>query len=319
VTEIGRNNPCPCGSGKKFKKCCFDTPLNLFPRLSPTRNHHWSQEEIRGIPTDKIIEKLEMCGIPFKPDEFLDDVGQCLGAYDIYERWKTRFTLTAQGFDEDFPWMATEVLWERLAPNKVSTEQLDDWMQDGYDLIKNGIESVGCNIWLKVWRELKPRFTKSMRTVEDADSVFQGMQSLFNWCQDVEQELGNAALDDAVFHDHRIRYCREFCEFFPDSREIVQDMRLAIAESFFLTDRTDESEREFQAVVTDYPKSPWGYIMWGDMYSGDFGSPLNRPKAEELYRKALGIDPEEDRTIQERLQALDKDLPTNKLSPEEGA
>ena len=23
TSEIGRNDPCPCGSGKKFKKCCF--------------------------------------------------------------------------------------------------------------------------------------------------------------------------------------------------------------------------------------------------------------------------------------------------------
>ena len=22
VKEIGRNDPCPCGSGKKYKKCC---------------------------------------------------------------------------------------------------------------------------------------------------------------------------------------------------------------------------------------------------------------------------------------------------------
>ena len=22
ATRIGRNDPCPCGSGKKFKKCC---------------------------------------------------------------------------------------------------------------------------------------------------------------------------------------------------------------------------------------------------------------------------------------------------------
>jgi hypothetical protein len=22
MTEIGRNDPCPCGSGKKYKKCC---------------------------------------------------------------------------------------------------------------------------------------------------------------------------------------------------------------------------------------------------------------------------------------------------------
>ncbi|NLB77381.1 MAG: hypothetical protein GX796_00625, partial [Clostridiaceae bacterium] len=21
-TKVGRNDPCPCGSGKKYKKCC---------------------------------------------------------------------------------------------------------------------------------------------------------------------------------------------------------------------------------------------------------------------------------------------------------
>jgi uncharacterized protein YecA (UPF0149 family) len=21
--KVGRNDPCPCGSGKKFKKCCY--------------------------------------------------------------------------------------------------------------------------------------------------------------------------------------------------------------------------------------------------------------------------------------------------------
>ncbi|MDE2758663.1 MAG: SEC-C metal-binding domain-containing protein [Acidobacteriota bacterium] len=24
--KIGRNEPCPCGSGKKYKKCCALTP-----------------------------------------------------------------------------------------------------------------------------------------------------------------------------------------------------------------------------------------------------------------------------------------------------
>ncbi|MBF0383979.1 MAG: SEC-C domain-containing protein [Magnetococcales bacterium] len=22
--KVGRNDPCPCGSGKKFKKCCLN-------------------------------------------------------------------------------------------------------------------------------------------------------------------------------------------------------------------------------------------------------------------------------------------------------
>jgi SWIM/SEC-C metal-binding protein len=27
--KIGRNAPCPCGSGKKFKKCCDGAPARL--------------------------------------------------------------------------------------------------------------------------------------------------------------------------------------------------------------------------------------------------------------------------------------------------
>jgi len=26
VRRIGRNSPCPCGSGKKYKRCCFGIP-----------------------------------------------------------------------------------------------------------------------------------------------------------------------------------------------------------------------------------------------------------------------------------------------------
>ncbi|MCB0522298.1 MAG: SEC-C domain-containing protein [Saprospiraceae bacterium] len=24
VSKVGRNDPCPCGSGKKYKKCCMN-------------------------------------------------------------------------------------------------------------------------------------------------------------------------------------------------------------------------------------------------------------------------------------------------------
>ncbi len=29
--KVGRNDPCPCGSGKKFKKCCIDKVDNILP------------------------------------------------------------------------------------------------------------------------------------------------------------------------------------------------------------------------------------------------------------------------------------------------
>lgn len=33
--KIGRNDPCPCGSGKKFKKCCGELPDFLEPTVDP--------------------------------------------------------------------------------------------------------------------------------------------------------------------------------------------------------------------------------------------------------------------------------------------
>jgi hypothetical protein len=31
--NVGRNDPCLCGSGKKFKKCCIDKPWEASPEL----------------------------------------------------------------------------------------------------------------------------------------------------------------------------------------------------------------------------------------------------------------------------------------------
>ena len=30
--KIGRNDPCPCGSGKKYKKCCIDKGTSIYPQ-----------------------------------------------------------------------------------------------------------------------------------------------------------------------------------------------------------------------------------------------------------------------------------------------
>jgi uncharacterized protein len=32
VEKVGRNEPCPCGSGKKYKQCCWNKRLPLSKR-----------------------------------------------------------------------------------------------------------------------------------------------------------------------------------------------------------------------------------------------------------------------------------------------
>jgi len=261
------------------------------------------------LPTSKIIEKLVMLGIPFTQEAFLIDVHNHYGSGDIYMEWEERYTITAKGFDEDFPWMAAEVLWRRLVPDKISTMQLDDWVQDGYDLIESAEDgtSVGCcDLWLKVWDILKARFTKDMRKVEDADSVCFQSQYLSNWIQDLDMELSNAAVDteDKSYYDRRIIFCRECMGFFPDSIQNSISMRRGIAEALYMSGRIKEAEQEFQILVSAYPNDPWSYAGWGDMYADVDGGTYNPEKAEELYRKGLGLEPSEDKYLEERIRDL---------------
>jgi len=35
MTKIGRNNPCPCGSGKKYKRCCLQKEADMMQSELP--------------------------------------------------------------------------------------------------------------------------------------------------------------------------------------------------------------------------------------------------------------------------------------------
>jgi hypothetical protein len=52
-TKVGRNDPCPCGSGKKYKKCC----------LAETAAQVGTEEAIRKPLIDNLLEfyKIDTC------------------------------------------------------------------------------------------------------------------------------------------------------------------------------------------------------------------------------------------------------------------
>ena len=74
--HIGRNDPCPCGSGKKFKKCCAnttpETPAGLKagirmkggtsfdPMLNAYRAivHTWDNVECTGEPKEWVSKEV---------------------------------------------------------------------------------------------------------------------------------------------------------------------------------------------------------------------------------------------------------------------
>lgn len=74
--NIGRNDPCSCGSGKKFKKCCL---LKLDEEKANNRKEvdadfELGQQRIREYEAEvkarqemEKVDKLKMLGITFKP------------------------------------------------------------------------------------------------------------------------------------------------------------------------------------------------------------------------------------------------------------
>jgi len=259
----------------------------------------WSFEEVRLMTTDGIIDKLASLNIPVNETSFRDDVKDHYSAEALAETWLRRHKCTATGFDEDFVWMAAIVLWERIAPDVVNMEMIDDEMQRGYDLLEEDETCKACDIWLHVWDLIKQKLTPKMTTVEKFDEIFPGTQSAFNWCGDLEEELWNAALEDHEYLRKRIRYCQEFHTQFPDEDPLtLGNSYRAEAESYGHLGDTETAEKKFKDLIDRYPNFAWGYIGWADSYwlnPFDKAAPEDYAKAETIYLKALENPTTEDR------------------------
>lgn len=290
-----------------FLKSCGARPL-VQPR---GRNTHWTREDVRELSTEQIVQKLRNFGVEFKEKQFLEDVNNFYSACELADHWWKIYPITATGYDEDFIWMAAIELWKRLAPDVISSEQLDDMMQKGYELLEEGKKTEACALWLEVWDHLKERFTPDMKSIQDAERVFSGLQSLYNWCQDMEMELWNAGVENSSFHKKRIEYCQEFCDLFPETESlIIHNMKGAVARSHYALGRLEEGEEAFKALVKEFPGNAWSYIKWGDMYwliRPNEEIPLDYEKAEEIYRMALNRDVEDEDVILSRLRKLEEE------------
>lgn len=278
--KIGRNDPCPCGSGKKYKNCCLGSKAaakNLTPskseapvvnrlaimrfeqklkdnpkqleqirkevkKYSNDRNmdikdfieRSWSLDKIRKMSTSEIIEKLKSMNIDFEIEHFKKQAQNHISAIQLAEDHYYTQNFHASGLDEDFIWLAMIELWNRIIPEKYNVEMIDDLMQEGYEDIDKQNYRDGIEKWEKAWNMIISIIPPHIKTVTDADKFIPDlMQSIFNWCQDFEVELGNAGMEDNSFYLKRIKYCQDFRRIFPQSDEsILKNMLIAEAESY---------------------------------------------------------------------------------------
>ena len=288
--NIGRNDPCPCGSGKKFKNCCINTFDAIpFSSTSEPRKTQWFYEDVSKMNDEAIIGMLSEMGIRFEKDAFLQDIEKHYSAESIAEKWVSSLGGRAEGLADNLPSVAARVLWERVAPeHKASMEQIyGSWILKGYELAEQDKSVEACELFLKAWNAIKYRIRSEDRSTSRLDQCYEGTFFASNFLQDLEEELHNAGIKNPAFFEKRIAFCREFCEFFPDEDTLTfHNMRRAIADSYASLRQYDRAKEELDLLIVDFPENPWSYIQYGDIYQFE-PAVKDRAKALEFYNQAL--------------------------------
>ena len=341
--KIGRNDPCPCGSGKKYKHCCLNKETGSIgnieevlhsqtprvsvlailrsmqddledPRTNAQLKEHlrkrWTLGKVEQMETSEIVKRLDAMNIGFEIERFKEDAKRHISAIRLAEGY---YIVSSHADADDFILLATIVLWKRLIPERFNVEMIDDAIQEGYKYIQQDNYKDALERWGRAWTIITSIVPSYITSVEEADEYLPEplTESIHNWSQSFEMQLANGGRDDISFYYQRIRYCREFCAIFPDTREsILQNMYRAEAEAYAALGYIETADNLFTELVERYPDNVWGYIGWGDIYryyARDTNDPSGYERAEELYRLGLVRCDTEADTIQDRLEWLEKD------------
>ncbi|WP_407270773.1 SEC-C metal-binding domain-containing protein [Radiobacillus sp. PE A8.2] len=290
--DVGRNAPCPCGSGKKYKKCCIHKQEDVTKSPIVASNYRWTEEDVNNLDSDAIMDHLTGFGIPITEDEFKQEISNVKSVDDLLREWEKRYRLNSNDPMIDFAFLAIKVLAARLAPTHPLLEQIDDLMQEGYDDEQFNQEERAVEKWMEVWQKtLQWIEDKQLTDIRELDRITSPLiiQFYSNWVQDFEMALANAGRYDTKYKNLRKNFTNEFLEKFPDSdSSMIRNMTVAKGEALFGLGEYEESNLVFENHIQEDPNNPWTYIRWGDLYNHEMRSKKpDKERAIFLYKKAI--------------------------------
>jgi hypothetical protein len=280
------------------------------PRIKRRLKDARTPSKVAAFGEREILDRLGKIGVHPTREGFCALAQKYTAAWDLSLAWVKDLGRGLRPQDEDFLGLAACELWKRWCPEMPSMEMLDDWMQEGYKAEGRGQEQEQCDLWLRVWDELRSRFTPEMKTLESAEAVFSGTQCLFNWVQDVEMSFYNAALHNPHYAELGIRFIREFLDqFTEESRGILVNMRCASATLHFYRNEKAEGERLFREMIREAPANAQAYTHLSDALAwrgkGD-ASPVDYDRAIAVLEEALAypVTDAADYDVRARLEHL---------------
>ncbi|AFY83540.1 hypothetical protein [Oscillatoria acuminata] len=271
-----------------------------------------SLEDVKTYNTEQILQKLNELGITLTKEEFLQQIQSCYGVSELKQKWKSLYEISAQGRDKDFVSLGALVLWERLAPNYFSSDQLYVAIEEGLDDLEAGERRKICELWLECWEKLKERFIPMGLSFADLDKKLDGcLYRVSEWLLEIPTELDKLGKEDPIYFQKEIDYCRDFLGTFPDAddRAIIQ-LTMLEAMTLFSLEKVEEGDNCFENLVKRYPGKDFLYITWGGLHwKTDFCPPsrVDLDKAEQIYRMGLTNLGDDYKMLLPDLKAVDKE------------
>lgn len=279
------------------------------------------RSDAKHLSDGELLAKLRSLGVEIDRPGLERLSEQALSAEEMAKPLVKRqaFQSRREELESDWIWIGLATLWQRWFPDQPSFEMLDDKMQDGYDLLASKGAVAACRTWLEAWKDVLRLFTKSgLQSIAEFDERFRGTQSLFNWIQDLEQELWNAGLEDRQFLAARIQLCEEGLRRFRSDDELMtENWRRALAESYYELGETDKAETCYRDWLKADPTWGWGWIGWSDCYRFTHTERQDLKRCEEILRQGLSIADVRDRAdLVERLADLCEEQGRNEEAAE---
>ena len=126
MSKLGRNEPCPCGSGKKYKRCCLDKGMVQSKAGKESGPGSQDIKQINkaiasGIPKDSLTNLLKLIDegyVDFRRERYSSSLDKWLKAWNLYKVYLPRIVT----WDEEIVYDMT---------SEVSLEgHLLNWLQD---------------------------------------------------------------------------------------------------------------------------------------------------------------------------------------------
>ena len=338
--KFGRNDPCPCWSGLKYKQCCLRKGMNNpfsrknqlergLPEAMPEGSTIWSSPDtawsfqntiytpaaamavargeplphssvhpwviaqlrertgigpgggpprfristVRGMNTAEICAALARLDVVVTRATFLESAATHISAWALSETWD----LPPYG-EPDFAGLAACELWRRWLSERPSLEMLDEWMQAGFELNDDTARLV---LWMAFHEVLLAALPPEIDTIRDADDLFPGLQSIWNWMNDFEQLLHNRSLADRSLAEAGLDMYTRLVERFSacERRHSLMSQRAAF---FYMLGDSAAGEALLREVIAEDPDKVNGYATLAFHLSAKFSDPNYRDEARAV-------------------------------------